>query len=268
MTRLFSILAIVAASTPAAAGPGFITLDRQDGSSFGGGELSYFFLDADNATALRFDLHGQYVDPASGFGGYLAVPIGHFSVDDPLFDIDATGVGNISLGGIYVPRMRSRDFGMIVHAGLTAPTASDNAEDSLAVLATGSARLADYYLGIPEGVVMRFGVSPLFRSGQVFARIDAGADIVLSAAGTDPDPLLRLDAGIGIDLGSAALTGELANIFYTGEGSDDDALTTLAIGFRGYAGTVAPYAALVFPLDDEFDGIDAIVTVGLDVMVR
>ena len=67
---------------PAAADPSFVMLDRYDGSSTAGGEFTYLFPSTDfdslgvDATAFRFEVHGQYVDRASGFGGYYGGDLG------------------------------------------------------------------------------------------------------------------------------------------------------------------------------------------------
>src|SRR5262249_51592862 len=85
--------------TPGLATPGFVMIDRFDARSRAGIELAYVRpsdpLDLGRATVLRFEAHARYVDPGSGFGGYVQVPFA-YSHDTDLFGdpITVTDAGN------------------------------------------------------------------------------------------------------------------------------------------------------------------------------
>jgi hypothetical protein len=261
---LLAMIALPLAAAPAAAAPGFLTMDRQDEESRFGGELSYLILDDSiDATALRMELHGQYAMP-SGFGVYGMFPISYLSGDGDSF----TGVGNLEAGAFYLPRMASPSFKLAIKAGLTLPTAPDD-EDAFANLAAIGARVNDLALVIPKGITLRIGASPMLRSGQFFGRLDAGLDINLDAAGeNNVDPLIHLNVGGGIDFGSASLTGELVNVFSTDDDIADSSVSVIAIGVRGVVGSVRPYAGVSVPLDSDDFASDAAITVGVDGVLR
>ena len=261
---LLASIALPLAAAPAAAAPGFLTLDRQDEESRFGGELSYLILDDSiDATALRIDLHGQYVT-SSGMGFYGMFPISYLSGEGESF----TGVGNLEVGGLYLPRMANPSFKLAIKAGLTLPTAPDD-NDAFANLATIGARPNDLALVIPKGLSLRIGASPMLRSGQFFGRLDGGIDINLDAAGDNTvDPLIHLNVGVGFDFGSASITGELVNVFSTDDDISDDSVNVIALGVRGVAGSVRPYAGVSVPLDNDDFASDAAITAGIDGVLR
>ena len=59
--------------------PGFVTLDRGDATSRVGIEASYELAnnsgESTGDTVMRFEAHGQYVDPGLRVGGYAMIPI-------------------------------------------------------------------------------------------------------------------------------------------------------------------------------------------------
>src|SRR5689334_19185855 len=110
--------------------PGFLSMDRQDGRSVVGAEAAYLFYGnlptGASITPVRFDLYGRYIDPDSGFGGYAQIPISYAKLGDSTSNMSQsyTGVGDLEIGGIYVPKISTPGLGLIVHAGLTLPTGS------------------------------------------------------------------------------------------------------------------------------------------------
>ena len=259
-------LALVLASTPAAA-DGFLTLDRGDGESRGGVEASWAQLDppfGESINVFRFDGHGHYVT-AGGLGGYAAMSIAYGSNDAG----SGTGIADAELGMLYVRRMNPTTE-LVFRGGVTLPTGNgdDDLEDFIVNAIGTTARITDTIQIIPEGTSLRLAVSPIIRSGQVFARFDGGLDINIDNAGSgEPDPVLRLNAGVGMDLGTVALTAELANSVSTDGDLDDQWANALAIGVRGRVGGVQPYGGLVVPIGDEYDGVDFVVTVGIDAVL-
>jgi hypothetical protein len=257
-------LALVLASTPAAA-QGFLSLDRGDRESRGGFEVSYLSFDTgigDDLNVFRFDGHGQYLSP-SGLGGYAAMSIAYGSNDGE----SGTGIADAEVGVLYVRGMNPTTD-LVVRGGITLPTGNgDDDFNDLIVNAIGTtARITDTVQILPEGITLRLAVSPVIRSGQFFARFDGGLDVNIdNASPNEPDPLLRLNAGAGMDLGGVALTAELANVISTDGDLDDQTSSALAIGVRARAGGVQPYGGIVLPLGDEYDGVDFVLTAGLDV---
>ncbi|HEX7704289.1 MAG TPA: hypothetical protein VF403_26285 [Kofleriaceae bacterium] len=246
-----------------ATSPGFVTTDRFDATSRVGGELSYLFLSGNGSgTAWRFDLHGQYFDPNNGFGGYAAIP---FTLATGSGD-SVTGGGDLEVGGFYIPKLATPNFSIVIRAGLTLPTASRDTDSALvnSAVAEGS-RPTDLYEMIPRGTSLRLSLSPIVRSGNLFARADIGIDKNLDAdAGTNVDAFLRLNAAVGVDLDNAAIMAELVNVHTFGN-AQDSWIDQLSLATRLRTPTVQPYAALGFPLNRAVrDNIDAALTVGVE----
>jgi hypothetical protein len=258
-------LALCLVAGEAAADPGFLTLDRQDGQSRFGGELTYLILDDSiDATSVRLDLHGHYMTP-QGFGFYGDFPISYLSGEGD----SATGIGNIELGGIFMPRIANPSFTLAVHAGVTLPTASDDLDPAVANAAAIGGRMVDLALIIPGGLSVRLGLSPMFHSGQFFGRLDAGIDLNLSRTGDGTvDPLIHVNAGVGVDFGTASLTGELINIISTDSDIADRSVSVIGLAVRGVAGSVRPYAGISVPLDSDDTLSDAAITAGIEGVLR
>src|SRR5262249_42560011 len=156
----------------------------------------------------------------------------------------------------------------------TLPTGS-TAIDKLLANAIGSYhRLNDFYLFLPKGFSIRAGVSPMIRSGQLFARVDIGVDGNVSADGTDAPLLVRANGGIGMDTGQVAVMAEVNNLYSTKDQGGSTAtgsswINVGALSARFKNGQIQPYAALVIPLDhDSHTAIDAVVIVGLDAAIH
>ena len=118
---------------------------------------------------------------------------------------------------LYVRRV-SPTTELVFRGGVTVPTGNgdDDVNDFIVNAVGTTARITDTFQIIPEGLSLRLAVSPIIRSGQFFARFDGGIDINIDNAGmSEPDPVLRLNAGAGMDLGTVALTAELANAIST-----------------------------------------------------
>ena len=106
----------------------------------------------------------------------------------------------------------------------------------------------------------------MIRSGNFFARLDAGLDInVYTDGGDGPDPGILINLGAGVDLGSAAIMAELTTIKITGDGGGDFSITGAALSVRGHAGAVQPYGALLIPLDSDVQEVfDAGLLAGIE----
>lgn len=259
----FVMIALAAgrvAAQPMAGSPTPATMDRQDGESKFGASLGWTFFDDEtigDISALHVDIYGHYVG-MSGLGGYGIVPLNFVFVDnvEPFEDDSESAIGNVEGGVLYVIQSGPHDF--VLHGGITLPTADDDLDGFFAnILATAGPRLTDIALAWPQTFWLRLGASPIFRSGQLVFRLDGGIDFALSTDnGEEPDPILRLNAGGGVDTGSFAILGELVTVGNLGDDDptideeDEDFLHTLAISARFRAGSIEPGIALGFPLDE------------------
>jgi hypothetical protein len=265
MKRIMALVVLVPAV--AAADPDhFVTLDRQDDSSRAGVEVSKVFYDGNNngdLSGMRFDLHGQYVTP-NAIGVYLSVPIGYASAGNESHG----ALGDVEVGGIFIPQLSSSDFKLVLHGGITLPTQSKDMNPFTTSALTVWPRITDFYQIVPEGFSLRLGVSPLIKSGQVFFRGDFGVDANLSEAqGTDAKTMIRVNAGMGVDLGVASIMVESANVYLND--NNGTWINTGALSARFDGGSVYPYAALVVGLDDDVRKImDEAFTVGLEGRLR
>lgn len=250
-----------------ATSPGFVTTDRFDATSRIGGELSYLFVKSDAVDTVagsewRFDLHGQYFDPNSGFGGYATAPFTRVTGNND----SLTSIGDVEVGGFYIPKLANPNFSIVLHAGLTLPTAS---RDDVTLMVSGgvviASRPTDTYQVIPHGTSLRLSVSPIVRSGRLFARADIGIDKNLDqAAHSYIATFLRLNVAAGIEVGNAAIMAELVNLRDSGI-DQDPWIDQFSIAARFRTPTVQPYAALGFPLNHSTrQDIDAALTVGVE----
>jgi hypothetical protein len=253
-----------AAATP------FVNINRHDHNSMAGGEVTYVDLDGSNdTTLLRFDLHGQYVDPGMGLGGYASVPIAFASGNND----SETALGNLEIGGIFVPKLNNPELRVILHGGLTLPTAPD--EDNLGAafvgVFAGYARVHDLYQVIPKGTTVRLGASPIYTSGQLVARLDAGVDVNLDSSDMDTaDPAFHLNLGVGFyATPDAVVMAELSTLtIFDDNDGDDDNVANAVIGGRFYAGSLQPYVGLIIPLDDDIsEFMNLGLTIGLDARI-
>jgi hypothetical protein len=263
---MFSLARIAVAQPSApdpAASPGFVTLDRGDATSRAGGEASYIVPknNGGSGTIWHLDLHGQYVDPDSGVGGYAVVPAAFAEGNGDTL----TTVGDVELGGLYVARLAPA-AAVIVRAGVALPSGTNDNNELLNLLTMESARLTDTYDALPAATSLRVSASPVVRQGNLFARADLGLDVNLHAPGST-DSFLRLNAGVGVDLGGGAVMAELSTV--RPMGTDQTWIESAALSTRFSAGAVQPYAAVVIPIAEELRrATTAAVTVGLEATLR
>ncbi len=246
--------------------PGFVQIDHYDATSVAGGDFTYVAVDgSDDVTLVRFQLGGRFVDPASRAGGYVNLPITYASGEGDSF----TGIGNIELGGLLVPKIGDGSTGFVFHGGITLPTGSDG-EEAFVNLVGALARPQDLYLALPKSTSLRLGGSALFRSGNVFGRVDLGFDLNLDVqdSSEEADPFMHLNAGVGVDLGSVALMGELSNVYVFSDEDDaslgDKMINVFAVSARMHSGRAMPYVSLLVPLDDDSTDIDFGLTLGVE----
>jgi hypothetical protein len=247
-SALLSTLLLPVAAAPAAADepavPAFATVDRVGGDSGFSIAASYARIDdtGESVTPLRADLFGQYADP-SGWGGYAALAASTVRADSD----SGSAIGSVELGGFY--RLRRSNVELTFRGGLTLPTA-DDALDGFAVnFITAWTRLTDLVDVLPESSWLRLALSPTWRTGSHFFRVDGGVDVpVWTDDGADFDPFIRLNAAGGLLAGPWALTGELVTLVHTTD--DETAMHTFAVGLAGTHPRVRPSLTVILPLDD------------------
>ena len=249
--------------------PGFVVIDPIDASSQAGIQLAYLGLkglsSTGDLTLLRLEGRARYVDPRTGLGGYVQVPFAYGRASSNGQSDTTTDFGDLEIGGIFAPRLGSPDFGLVVHAGIALPTGEKNTEALVGTLAT-AATLSGFYNALPRGTTVKLGVSPMFRSGIVFARLDLGFDGNISADQTSAGNGIHYNAGVGVDLGTAAVMLESENLTVQDQGNNSGGtLNTVAVSVRANAGRVSPCLAVVIPVDDdERQIIDYAVIAGVD----
>ncbi|HEX4420684.1 MAG TPA: hypothetical protein VH165_22370 [Kofleriaceae bacterium] len=253
---------------------GFVAIDRIDGSSRAGIELSSvsFGLLGDNIRTVRAEGHARYVDNATGLGGYVQLPFAYAQDSHGDQRETITDVGDLEIGGIFVPRLGTPDFGLIFHAGVTLPTGEHGATESVIGELAGGATLRDFSNSLPGATTLKLGASPVFRKGMAFARLDLGLDWNIDqdqqSSSNMVSAAIHFNAGVGVDFGQAALMleSENASILSKSPMGSTDSITLdgLAISARVNAGKASPYAAMVIPLDHDLDTFSAAFIVGVD----
>ncbi|MFT3697743.1 MAG: hypothetical protein QM831_31680 [Kofleriaceae bacterium] len=229
--------------------PAFVAIDSFDDQTRAGAELSL-------GNALGAQVHAQYVDAPTGFGGYLQMP---FAFASSMGDTQSA-IGALEVGALYLPRFDIQHFKLVTRAGLTLPTTSSDAAPIALARQQDIANLNDYE---PRNISLRLSVSPIVYAGRFFARGDLGVDINLARYedfDSRQNTLYRVDAGVGVMFASLAVMAELATISADGNWAHSATLSA-----RYDAGPVQPYIAGMIGLDG---GGSASLTVGIDVPLR
>jgi hypothetical protein len=234
----------------------FAVLDREDAHSHAGAEATWVGVGgvARRVTLLRFDPHVAYVDPNLGIGGYVEMPLTLLS-DEGTTD---AALGGLELGGSFA-RALTPELSGVVHAALVLPTASAGAVDANTIASI--ARLPDLILASPKATSVRVGVSPVVRTGGVFARADLGFDFTVAA--DTPERLPHVAVGVGYDTSGGLVALETAHLRVASGRARW--LDVIAISARFHPGAFHPYVAIVVPLDaDTSADFTAAATVGVD----
>jgi hypothetical protein len=243
--------------------PTFMTLDRVDPHSRVGIQVGFNKIDqfsVGDQFVMRFNPYGQYVFPNQMVGVYGQVPIAQLfnSVATINNGEGATGMGNLELGGFFLP-MRNSD--LILRAALVAATASEDGAEIYANAASAFERLTDFILFPPNYTSARLSASTVQQAGVAFFRADLGFDFVLDKPTTMTDPprvFFRANVAAGVRVaGAVDLTGELVNIGAvdgnTENGLQERFLHTAAVGLRTQ-GLNQAHFGMVFPLDEDARG--------------
>jgi hypothetical protein len=170
--------------------------------------------------------------------------------------VTLTDLGNLELGVIYSPRVNQSGTGVILRAGITLPTGESGTEAAVGTVANFAA-LSDVDNSLPRATTLKLGVSPVFRAGAVFARLDFGLDWNFDAKDAVVGKVIHFDAGLGAEFGQFAVMFESANatLFSDQMGRDSNTIDVLGVSARFTSGQVSPYLGVVIPLDDDLSGI-------------
>jgi len=180
---------------------------------------------------------------------------------------DNLDLGDIEAELVYSPTNLPPGVGLVFHGGAFLPTGSAASNDVDQNLRAFVARLPDLYQYIPDGLTLRFGVSPMLRQGRFFMRGDLAVDLNVSSDNPTTNPGFALDLGAGAVVGSFAVTAEVDNYVITGTGGY--AIDSGAIAARLIAGRVQPYLALIIPVDANLsDALGFALTLGVDYLYR
>jgi len=239
------------------------TMDRLTPKSTFGIEIGYEVWDGDGLveTVVGLNLGGHYVSD-SGAGGYLVVPISHVEFEDPLmiFEDDSdTVLGNVEVGGMYA-RPMGRNSDMLFRLGVALPTADDDSGIGLSQALASVPRYGDLVLRIPNSTWLRVGFSPMGRAGIFYWRADIGLDLMIDdddGLAVDISPVVRLNGGGGVDLGTVDLGVEfVTNVTSPEDDNADEVASTLGLGARFSAGKAQPGVAVILPVGFDDGGLE------------
>jgi hypothetical protein len=234
--------------------PTLMTLDRMDPTTRLGIQLGFDKIDRFSISDLfvmRFEPYGQYVFPGGVAGIYGHVPIARWTESN---QPDATGIGNLDMGGFFMPTHGPE---LIIRAGLALSTATDSGDGSGGIIVSQYERLTDIILAAPNYTALRLSGSTLQQSGVFFFRGDAGVDLAIDKPSGDAWAFLRANVAAGIRLEGVDLTAELANLGAYGDNVNRTVAQrffhTLAFSVRT-TGENQVHLGTVFPLDETLRG--------------
>lgn len=238
----------------------FLTLDRVDGVSRVGVELSYVHVDSnDTWTPVRLGLWGQYVAP-SGVGGFGALDLSYLGTAGD----SETAIGNLEVGALYATNFAS--FQGVGRASILLPTAGDELGDFITNFVGIGSRITDLTHAYPNSTWLRLSGSPIVRRANFLFRADLGIDIAVHVEDDgDIDPILHGNLAAAYVQGPHQLGAEFVTLFSTGS-DDSERLHSLGVSYRGTFGEVSPYGGISFPFasgDDDDDFGDFALTGGV-----
>lgn len=252
-----------------------LTMDHHTPLSTLDADLAYVAYDEPNnvdVTVMGITIAGQYVT-SRGVGGYLSIPMSYLDADTPfgqLFPNDsALALGNLEVGGLWSTFLGS-ETALLLHAGLALPTASDDEIAAYQSLASAP-RWGDFVERVTNSTWLRLGFSPMGRvAGKLFWRADIGIDLALDEDNAVTySPVLRVNVGGGVDLGTAHLLAELVtNVLDTNPDNGDNTASTLSIGARFVSGNLRPGVAIILPVDFNAQLLDPDFAIALSLAAR
>ena len=246
-----------------------MAIDRVDGEACAGAAITYVepnlkgFTGA-KPTFLRTSLYGRYLDPITELGAYVTVP---FSLARTSGRPTVTAFGDVEGGIIYAPSLPIRGLGVILHAGLTAPSGEEGDDEVATSVLTSSVALPELYNALPRAVSVKLGIATTYRRGGVFARLALGVDGNFESKQLTLGAGLHYEAGVGVELGPVAFTLESENLtlFPTRDNDQTFTLNALAVSARARLGVISPYVGVIVPVEHDISDLaDFAVTLGAD----
>jgi hypothetical protein len=245
--------------------PGFFTLDRVDASTRAGLQAGWHNIPSaslSDAFVARLEPYGQFVLPNKAGGFYGHIPFVH------RFDFgsgDTSAIGNLELGGFFLPTRKSE---FVLRAGIAAGTASDSVAGRAANLESQFERLTDYVLTVPRQTTLRLSGSTVRQWDTIFLRADLGLDVALdkpSDLSNAASVFGRANVAAGVRAAGLDFTLELVNLAAF-NGSDANGIAnrlrhTVALSVRT-PGVDQFHFGLVLPLDEGARGNAWIVSLG------
>lgn len=242
-------LALLLIALPAAAEPQFVTLERADRESRIGlqGSLQ-FYPDVDDTIGLRTELFGQFAANLRGggvLGGYGHLALGFLMGNGD----DESALSNVELGGFYVTDVSARTD-LVLHFGLSLPTASDDPRKIVTNALTALERHYEFINIFPDSTALRLGVTLRTPLGiSAFLQGDLGADLQIDAPGNN-DEIFHANLGIGAYATSVVIMAELALSF-----DDGDLLGSVALGLRFINSSIKPHIGYEMVFADKDYGV-------------
>ncbi|MBV8759120.1 MAG: hypothetical protein JO257_17660 [Deltaproteobacteria bacterium] len=206
----------------------FITLDREDGGSRAGAEISHVFRGA--STNLRYEGHASYYDDDLGAGFYVSLPGLLGTKAQQGRDL----IGNAAAGAMFAA---SDEDGQTIafHIGAMLPTSYTFRTNNGATIIPFESRVTDAsQTGYDTAYGAQAGISAMRRIGRTFSQFDLGGEWL------HPHSSFHINGALGIDFGNIALLFESTNGNATSHWTDEG-----AIGLRATLGPAQPYAALI-----------------------
>jgi hypothetical protein len=209
---------------------------------------------------MRYEPYGQYVFPGQAVGVYGHIPLSHaFDFEGP----DATAVGNIDLGGFFLPTHRDE---LILRAGVAFATASTGPNEQFTNFQTVFERLTDLLLAPPHYTTLRVSASTVQEKDRVFFRGDLGFDLAVDKPATDSTSVFfRGNLALGFRATPVDVTLELVNVAAVNGnvsgGLEGRFVHTAGISLRTQ-GENQLHFGTVFPLDDDTRGKFWIISAG------
>ncbi|HXU05356.1 MAG TPA: hypothetical protein VN903_30565 [Polyangia bacterium] len=246
--------------------PGFMTLDRVDASMRLGVQGGWHKIDdvaLSDAFIVRVEPYGQFILPNRAGGLYGQLPMVHrfdFGADD------ASALGNLELGGFFLPNRSSE---LIIRGGIALPTGSESLARAGANAESRFERLTDFVLTGPSYTTLRLSGSTVQRWDVIFLRADVGFDFVLNKASIADNATSvfgRANVAVCARLSGVDFGFELVNLVAFNGTAVPSGLTnhlfhTAAISVRS-PGEDQFHLGLIFPLDHESRGDAWIVSLG------
>ena len=145
---------------------------------------------------LAFTLHGQWISPSQGYGGYVTLP--YYYVDGDVVPDQNKGIGNLELGGLY--SMKQGGNSELLLRGAFVVDSGGMSGGILGLLSQVSPRLKDAYTTGLDTNWARVGGSFHHAEGALRIAAGAGFDFPLDSSARDNfDGLAHGEISVGIE---------------------------------------------------------------------